>query len=663
MKRLGTDSRRRRIGHRTLMAGLALGTALGLAGGAPSASAQVFFYTSVNPSGVRNHICHAGVWFDYDGDGIQDLLLTTETGKPGQGGYPRSNRLYKTSIDGGGNVSFQDVSQASGIENTNHASNGALAADVNNDGEKDLFIMNQYHTYMPNPPQNFLYLANGDGTFTESAAAAGVLGEWHNMGCSAVDYNGDGWLDLFVGQVPQKGESYVPNILYHNLGTSEGGFVPTFENAGFDVLEQPYEATYAAAWSDYDLDGYPDAYVCNAEAHYSTTGNDVLAHNEGGVSFTQVTGVPFNDVPLNGYAAWGDYDDDGDPDVYVSNWATFGEVQVHDWGQLYRNEFPQPTFTNVSASLGIEVPSMQGAKQFTPAWMDFDNDGDLDLWVATNEFFGNMILRNELVETGTATFTDVSLLSGAWDQVSQMSSSVVDVNQDGWLDVLTTKEQFGLSWLSARLHLNLKPWPSNHWLRLDLEGCASARTALGAVVDVSLPTNPTTTTRVVGDGFSSFSGGESTLHFGLKDDAQADRVSIAWPSGVHQTLRDVPADGAAQAVVEQGIRQNGVAAPGESFDVEIAGPAGDLWLLWYGAALGTPAAMPPFGGRIELDLAQPVLLLGSGTIPPSRLATFPITLLNLPSLSGLSLYFQSLQGAFPPSSNMSWWDALTVTIQ
>jgi len=543
------------------------------------------------------------------------------------------------------------------VVHLDRGTNGALAADVNNDGWDDLYEANQELSILQDPPKNFLYLANGDGTFTEVAAQAGCEGGTENRCVTAVDVDGDGWTDLFNAQTHTKPGQY-PNQLYRNLGTTDG-FTPAFQEILDPVLSLPDDATYGASWADFDQDGDADVLLCNETLVEATgTGDEVLARNDGTGAFTAVSNPGFNDVILNGLASWADFDDDGDLDVYITQRFP-KSTPVADTGQLYRSQYPSPTFINVTADVGLGT-GPQGTQEFTATWFDHDNDGDLDLWVTTGrQLYGNMLYENQLVESGTATFVLLMESAGIWDVQQQIGAAVVDLEGDGFLDVMTNSEQSGLPWLGPFLYRNNATAAQNHWLRLRLEGSVTARTPVGAMVEIDHPSG-ITPSRFVNDGFNTFSGNESTIHFGLASATQSD-VRIAWPSGVRQTLEAVPADGPAIPVPEEGLRTVGTPVPGAVVQLDVAGVAGDAWLLFFGFASGPPTTIPPFGG--SLQLAPPVFLIGSGTMPAARVISIPLPLPDSPSLPGTTMYFQSLQGAFPPLANVRWWDPLALTVQ
>jgi hypothetical protein len=551
-------------------------------------------------------------------------------------------------------VSFLDVTLSAGLLNGIHQSNGAAKADVENDGDLDLYVANQVYT--AGAPQNWLYQNNGDGTFTDIAASAGVLGGQQNMAVSFVDVDVDGWIDIYAMQTGGTGKT---NALYHNVTVAGGN--PTFALVTAPEFDFSSDATYATGWADYDQDGDPDALVMSADNTGPGTGDDALIRNDGALAFTDVTSTSgLNDVPLNGYPAWGDYDNDGDLDVYCTNWIPISGPVASN-GQLYRNDGTLP-FVNVTTAAGLATGF--AAEEYTPQWADFDDDGDLDLFVATGKtLYGNIVFENQLVESGVPTFVNVSLTSGAWDQQQHMGAALVDVDNDGSVDVMTTNEQSGLTWGGPKLYHNVTPDPGNHRVRYRLEGTLANRAAIG--VPVRATVGASTQLRVIGIDQATFGSSELVAHFGLGTATSATSVRVDWPSGVRQTLWNALADQGTVLVRERGLRRTGSSdpVPGSTVDVEVVSPSGDLFVLILGTALGPGMPMLPFGGFFDIDLLQPWFFVTSGTVGASNVQPVQLALPSNPLLTGMTFHFQSLQGSYPPSSNLSWLDSVTFTVQ
>ena len=295
---------------------------------------------------------------------------------------------------------FVDVSDAAGIDFVHDEltwlavpqGGGIVAFDYDDDGNADVFIANS------NGP-NVLYRNNGDGTFTEVAARAGVAdpGGRGNGGCAA-DYDNDGDVDLYV-------TNYGPSRLFENRG--DGTFVEASAGAGVEEAFSGFRST-GCSWGDYDGDGAPDLVVVRhmyehrsdilADPHYMVggLGGLVLYHNDGGGAFTNVT-------------------------------AILGD--------------PTPPAEGIPGVDEVEVSNLWGAG-FQPSWLDYDNDGDVDLYVV-NDFgrflHGNVLWRNDgPAPDGGWTFVDVSRGSGADVEIYGMSMAVGDYNHDGFFDIFIT---------------------------------------------------------------------------------------------------------------------------------------------------------------------------------------------------------------------------------
>ncbi len=238
------------------------------------------------------------------------------------------------------------------------------------------------------------------------------------------DYDGDGWLDLYVT------DSVGPNTLYRNNG--DGTFSVSPLN---DQVALPEHYSGGASWADYDNDGWPDLLVLGREA-------DVLFHNDGSQGFSDVTAATgVGDTYASKTASWADYDNNGWLDLYVANWGcvprcarTPGSTGEPD--QLYRNN-GDGTFSNVTRLLG----SKNAGGGFVARWLDYDNDGDLDIYLVNDEFIlppGNKLFRNDGPGCDGWCFTEVSEQAGAATKVMGMGVASDDWDQDGDLDIYFT---------------------------------------------------------------------------------------------------------------------------------------------------------------------------------------------------------------------------------
>ena len=320
---------------------------------------------------------------------------------------------------------------------------GAAFLDYNNDGLQDIYFVNgaalpplpKEQSDRSEPPRNALYRNNGDGTFTNAAVAAGVADTGYGMGCTVGDYNNDGFPDLYV-------TNFGTNIFFHNNG--DGTFTDVTTRTGTG------DARWGAscAFVDYDNDSFLDLYVTNYVKYTIESDQvcmnkgvrvycdprlyegelDILYHNNGDGTFTDVTeSAGFSGATGRGLAlAWGDYDDDGDMDAYIANDA--------DQNFLYRNN-GDATFTDVSLTAGVGFSEDGEAENGMGAdFGDYDNDGRLDLVVTNFQDQTNTLYHNE----GTGLFSDVSYAS----KIGTMSLpylawgvSFCDYDNDGYQDL------------------------------------------------------------------------------------------------------------------------------------------------------------------------------------------------------------------------------------
>jgi hypothetical protein len=407
----------------------------------------------------------------------------------------------------------------------------AAAADYDNDGDADLLVVNFGGL--------ILYQNQGDGTFRDLTDRAGLTMRQAGVSATFLDVDRDGWLDLFVANylrfdrqikpppganIPYAGPlAFEPeyNLLYRNRG--DGTFADISQAAGIRI---PGHRAMSAAPLDYDRDGDQDLYVSN-----DATANLLLA-NDGHGRFQDLglqSGSAYNQFgTADGSmgAAVGDANGDQLPDMFVTR---FGNAS------LYFNA-PGGFFEDRIQASGI----LETSAKYTGwggNWLDFDNDSDLDLFIANGHahFLQGMPLL--LFENrGAAAFDEVGRRAGPGFQspLNARGSGAFDFDNDGRLDLLVTT-------LGDRAHLLHNQTPaSNHWVKFLLVGTRSNRDAFGARVRVTAGNRvfeaearcPT----------SYVFQQDPRLHFGLGSARQVDRVEVLWPGGATQTLTQVPVD-------------------------------------------------------------------------------------------------------------------------
>ena len=489
----------------------------------------------------KNYIIEAkgsGIaFFDYDQDGWIDIYLTngTRLGEKWAPGQAPTTHLYKNNRDG----TFNDVTEKAGIGRTGWQT-GVCIGDYDNDGWDDLFLTFWGH--------NILFRNNGDGTFTDVTRKAGLWKDqvrW-GSGCTWLDYDRDGFLDLFVAnyivldvsKVPPAGHGShcqwegIPvmcgprglppgsNLLYHN--DADGSFTDVTEKAG--ILKPGPRYSITAVSYDFDNDGWPDIYVAVDSMP------SILFRNRHNGTFEDVgilAGVAYNDdgeEQAGMGVGVGDYDCDGWFDIFKTNFS-------NDTCDLYRNN-GDGTFRDATAMAGF------GGNTKYVGWgagfVDYDNDGWLDI-IQINGHVYPEIDQHQLGQTfketrlvyhnlGTGKFKDVSaeMGPGITQRFSSRGCAFGDYDNDGDVDVVVN---------------NMNDYPSllrndggnkKNWIKIKLVGTKCNRTAIGARVRVV--TGKHSQTDEVHSGTSVMSQSDLRLHFGLGDAENIDRLEVKWPT-------------------------------------------------------------------------------------------------------------------------------------
>jgi hypothetical protein len=466
---------------------------------------------------------------DYDNDGWMDIYLLNwgpldgVTAAPT--GTPRKpNRLFRNRGDG----TFEDRTAAAGVAGSGFAS-AVTAGDFDNDGNTDL--------YVANVGRNILFRNRGDGTFEDVTIKAGV-GDT-NTGISAVfvDVDNDGWLDLFVGNyltyvhekqseqnpgaypgpLAYKGEA---NVLYRNR--RDGTFEDITRQAG--VFAPGHRAMAVCAF-DCDWDGDSDLYVCNDDTP------NALWLNDGKGNFKDVAadlGVAFNaigEAPGSMNAAIGDVNGDAWPDLFITRLG-YGSMYVRHARGWYDD-------TIYSSGLGKLTQKFVG---WGGSFLDFDNDGDQDLFIATGDAFTLPGTRPLLLENnGRGSFVDAGKKGGGVfsTSINGRGTGILDYDNDGRLDVLMTA-------LADRPMLLANRGTTGHWLKLRLEGTRSNRSGYGARIEVRAGELSMRAEAICPVGF--LTQGDARPHFGLGRNKTVDRLEIKWPSGTAQLVTNVMCD-------------------------------------------------------------------------------------------------------------------------
>jgi hypothetical protein len=515
---------------------------------------------------------------------------------------------------------FEDVTRAAGITFAHFKGNNGLStileeagpgvgvADYDGDGYLDIYFVNGRDLYgRAVAARNALYRNKGDGAFADVTGEAGAPGTGYGLGCVWGDYDNDGDADLYVTQ-------YGSNVLYRNNG--DGTFTDVTEKAGVGAMDFGSSFHSAATFFDYDRDGFIDLYV-GSYVNYGpgsrrtcVIGNGVLTscppivyrgspailyRNNGDGTFTNVTkrAIMYQPGGKNLAVGASDYDNDGWPDLFVAN----DGLEAY----LYRNQ-RNGTFSDVAVTSGMALGSNGEAMAgMCISFGDYDNDGQLDLFISDFQAAPNRVFRND----GKGLFEEVSDLVGIAEptrQVLSFGGGFLDYDNDGWLDLfianghvypevdhslpgITYKQINSLFRNSgggrfvevtkvsgsgfavphaARgaafadfdndgdvdivvanngdppLLLSNKGGNGRHFLSFKLVGTKSSRDGLGA--RMWLKAGGITQLREISAGGSYLSHSDLRAHFGLGPSSTAERVEVWWPSGVRQVFRDVAAD-------------------------------------------------------------------------------------------------------------------------
>ncbi|NJN92867.1 MAG: DUF11 domain-containing protein [Anaerolineales bacterium] len=603
----------------------------------------VFFSNVTTLAGVSQTVSQWGAaWADYDSDGDQDLYV---------GNHFSSPNLYRNN----GNGTFSDQLVPAGLNPGPYDWHGAAWGDYNNDGRPDLYVVAGQAV-----DGSDFYANNGNGTFTERTSELGIK---NNPGRGRqpawIDYDHDGDLDLFVAN---SNKVDAPSILFRN--NSSGSFTDVALQAGVALTT----GIESMAWADYNNDGYTD-FVMTQLGSAGPLGYR-LYRNQGNGTFINATasaGLTLNHYPNS--AVWGDYDNDGDLDLFFSRgydsiqdkliwnsntitavisppstgqeglvftttssvgtfdlWKTDrrqylpeialgpanqpaasnpftldNSATVHLGGSpasnlgdttlIWRDDAAAPwnvrwqrpvqagyelltvittpgQFVEVSG-IGLDIPPSLTNQYFNALyrnnggvfqrlsnsgledptansqhaqWIDVDNDADLDLYVVNmgNTYSGdeaNRLYRNN----GNGTFTDIALASGLAGPSTgyDTCSAWADYNSDGFLDLYLANSEW-VGPLAGPHQLFLNGGNTNHWLEIKLSGVTSNRLGIGAKIQISA--GGITQFREVGVGASGACQNSLVAHFGLDDTTQVNIVTVTWPSGYVQTLQNVAVD-------------------------------------------------------------------------------------------------------------------------
>jgi hypothetical protein len=451
-------------------------------------------------------------WGDINNDNFLDLFVPDVWDD-------KTNLLFLNNGDG----SFASLTTGPVVTDTSTSSGGSFG-DFNNDGHLDLFVQNYFAR------NNHLYLNNGDGTFAKITSGAIVSDGGNSFNSSTADYDNDGNLDIFVdnGAFTNLGES---NFLYK--GNGDGTFIKITTG---DIVNDS-EKSLSSSWCDYDNDGDPDLFVANSDPFNGIAINNFLYQNNGDGTFTKLdTGLVMNDGGISVGVSWGDYDNDLDFDLFVANWYNENNF-------LYQNN-GYGTFTKVTSGPVVN----DGGLSVGGSWGDYDNDGDLDLYVTNDYNQNNFFYSNN----GDGSFTKITTGDLVNDGGRSNGATWADYDNNGYLDIFVPNGAIPSQ--SNCLYRNNGIF-NNNWINIKCVGTISNTSAIGARVKAKSTINGTTVWQVREIcGQTGFNAQNSfNVEFGLGDGSVVDSLIIKWPSEIVDIYSNIEINKFYEAIELQGL--------------------------------------------------------------------------------------------------------------
>jgi hypothetical protein len=456
---------------------------------------------------------------------------------------------------------FSDISNEAGF-NATGINRGIAIGDFDNDGDDDVYISRINES-------NMLYQNNGDGSYSDIAEFAGVDVAGNTHASVWGDFDNDGYLDLYVGNRESA------NNLYQNNG--DGTFTDIAVSAGVDILGKPRSVLVA----DVDRDGWLDIYVANI------LGENALFRNNGDLTFTDITqSSGTSDPQLSMGAMFFDYDNDGDPDLYLTHdgnqaykllqndgagkftdvsaasgtnyeglgmGVDFGDINNDGWLDIYITNLSyntlylnngDGTFSNISENAMITDPGMGWGTTF----LDYNNDGLQDIYMVNDSYFSplpNILYRNK----GDLTFEIVSDNSSIANMYGSYGTACTDFNHDGRIDIFLTNSGSDGNQLFRNEMSDV-----GNWFKVKLVGTVSNRSAIGARVTLSTGDKIFVDEVCGGSGYASQNS--LTLHFGLGDLELIEEMTIRWPNGLVETYPNLPVNQTMTATENESITVN-----------------------------------------------------------------------------------------------------------
>jgi hypothetical protein len=493
-------------------------------------------FTDVTTAAGINHVfkVYEGMFgggacvLDFNNDGFEDVYITSGT---------NNDMLYKNN----GNGTFTNVFELSGLTVTkNFVTQGVTSADVNRDGFVDLFIttITRRDKILPIPRAiNLFFINNGNGTFRDATKEYGLDGFLtFSTGASFGDFNADGWPDLYVGNYFNEfsGKLSVINdatvvganqIAKGNLFLNEGGkkFKDVYSNYGLDFRG----FGFGGIFTDFDNDGDQDLFV-NHDFGYKRTPNLLLENHYPRKKFTDVGKETGMDIKINSMGtAVGDYNNDGWMDYYVPN-IRFNYFMV--------NKGLGKPFVNEATPLGLGFFAISWGANFA----DFDNDGDVDLFVSNGDLNPACVpMANFYFENIHYKFQDHARAVGLADYGIGRGSVVFDYDNDGDLDLLVVNQQPLLDYpVPSVTKLFRNDSTQGNWIKISLKGIDAESHGLGS--KIAIEAGGLKMIREIDGGASSHLSQNSIIaHFGIGKATKIDKITVYWTGGNQQILTNI----------------------------------------------------------------------------------------------------------------------------
>lgn len=621
-----------------LMQGLCINRLLGASLLATAVVAQNFQPVAA-PQGIhgialaQSFIGSGIATFDLDSDGDLDVAISNVQGSLFQ--------LFRN--DGG--MQFTDITPGCGLGVCQEVL-CMSAADIDNDGNVDLFVGNRFTLGQ-------IFMNQGGGVFVEEGVARGLTSSDSSYSASFGDYDRDGWLDLYIGN-RLDGVTFFPgsNQLYRNTGNGFFADVTVAAGVGSDHM------TLVSTWMDYNEDSWPDILVVNDKGQQ--WGANQLYHNNTNGTFSEIGAQVGVDWAIDGMGV--DYLDafnDGGIDFYCTDIPTDHLFQVWDANTN--------SYGNATATYNM----FGGGTGWACKFLDYDNDGWQDLQIVHSNF-QNFFYKNPGVPASVnAAWFNAAPFIGMDQFVWQYTNAHGDFDNDGRVDILNRYDTGPFN-ASVGVELLRNTVAAANWVKFKTRGTVSNRDGFGTRIEVT--TGSRTQRQWVRSGTGYLSHSDTRVHFGLGQPSTVDVVRVTWPLGQVQYLTNVAGNQIIE-LVEPEMKLTAPATVGGTTSIEMSIPGDEgLSYLMVLSLSNVPTVLP--GGmvlpiqidgltNVTLTPGNPILPGAAGVLSSTGQASSALTIPPLPWLVGLTFYATGMTADVPtfPVLRTVFPSALPITIQ